>query len=101
MKLKNLYIGLGLVNLLSLPAQAMNLEEELQKNPNCQTVLKKIQTTKHTLEDYKNQNGQIPLSEKNRYEEYLKELVKLYHQAQIDKGMDVKEELYYISQRYF
>lgn len=105
MKVRLFYIIIGLMALFSLPTYSMYFEEEVsEQNPNCQMIFQRIKRAHSTLEDYNKQNGKIPIGEKYRYEEYLRDLVNLYNQAQNNKEMkelDIRQELYTITNKYF
>ena len=134
MKLKTLYIGIGLVNVFLLPAYGMLVEEgrdsfhifpkpivekestirngiraphktdqseEVENNPNCHLVESKMSEVEKILLSYEERDTQIPASEIQRYKSYLEELSDLYNKAKQNKQMNARQELYFITNKYF
>lgn len=78
------------------------LENALEKNnQNCKDILQKIDGAKKILQGYDEQSDNVPLSEKDRYTNYVEDLNKLYERAKRDQDVNVRQDLYFISNKYF
>lgn len=73
----------------------------IPKHKNCQIVLKEIEEAKKVLTQLEAENGKIPVGEKRTYETYIADLLKIYNHAKSDEKINVKEELFYASQKAF
>ena len=124
MRAKKFYMGIGLVNFFLMPAYGMLFEENnstfhkfpkqttaeepalkngngKESNPNCGLIRRKISEVEKILQGYGEREDQIPLSEIQRYESYLEDLKSLHTRARKDKKMNARQELYFITDKYF
>lgn len=84
------------------PRKQKVIENDLEEsNPNCQIIINKITEVKKILLDYEDQSHNVPLSEKNRYKNYFEDLNGLHGRAKKDQSMNVRQELYSITNKYF
>ncbi|MBL0941245.1 MAG: hypothetical protein IBJ00_00715 [Alphaproteobacteria bacterium] len=102
MKFNNGYFLVSLAILSSVSLQSSEIIED--PNPtkkNCSIILKRIEEIKNDLESLKSKNGQVPIIVKSNYEDYIRVLFELHKRAETDESMNVNEELYYASNKFF